>query len=153
MPSPGSGWLAGLMEGVLSLGRPRASSSPEGTTPGPLHPSSRGGRGTSSKQQQQGVDQEKERSPSGVSTTPLSSRQRQLTSQVLTLLGQDAERCYGEALMGLILARGRATLDVQLAFPDSDGEGEENEGGGRGRGSTRIWRSGTSRGRMRAWTR
>lgn len=131
MPSPGSGWLAGIV-GRLGLGRSRAHSSPEGT-PGHLQCSS-GGTSTRHQQQQQGADHEKEWPP-GASTTPLSTRQRLLTSQVLALLGPEAERRYGEALMGLILARGRATLDVQLAFPDSDGEGD---GDGAEEGRARI---------------
>ena len=68
-----------------------------------------------------------EPSSSGNGNTPLSARQQQLTRQVLALLGPEAASRYSEGLMGLVLARGRATLDVQLAFPDSDDDEDQEE--------------------------
>lgn len=71
------------------------------------------------------------------SSRGLSARQQELTQKVLSLLGPEGSKRFGEALLGLILVRGRANLDVRVSIPDEDGEGEG--GGGDGCAGQRIY--------------
>jgi hypothetical protein len=131
------------MQGVLSLGRRSPTPTPShhhhhggGTRdtpppppPLPPAPASHNNSGSGSgRRQLLGMDEPISSSSNG--NTPISVRQQQLTRQVLALLGPGAASRYSEVLMALVLARGRATLDVQLAFPDSDDDDDgEGEGG------------------------
>lgn len=59
-------------------------------------------------------------SSSGSGTNTNLKRVEALSKEIHDLLGGPGQHAYSEALLTMILAKGKATVDVQLGFPDQD---------------------------------